>query len=435
MTSSLRSGRVLVIGAAGFIGSAVVAAFHRAGFETRCAVRDAKSFGTRFPQSDTRHLDLTSGAAREAGVWAELLDGMDAVVNAAGVLQPARSAEAWAVHRDAPDALYAACEKFGVRRIVHVSSLGIAESETTYARSKRAGEQVLMTRDLDWTILRPAFVIGETSYGGTSLLRALAVMPFATPVIGDGEMPVDTIHVDDLAGGIVELVKTGRGASSMLEPAGPDRRSFAELIAAYRNWFGLRPQRMLRIPIPLATLAARIGDVTRLHPVTSTMLALYRARITGDAAGFEAATDVPTRGLRDILAARPSATQDLWHARLYLWRPVIRFGLAFLWAMSGVAMLTADSATYEALFGLLKPGGPAAVGGVACAANLVIALALLLGWQLKRLAWLQAATIVCYSASLGIFGPDNSHGLLGALLGNLAVLFLVLVHRILEEER
>ena len=387
--------------------------------------------------ADARALDLTSPDAKSADRWAVLLEGIDAVVNVAGVLQPRRAAEAWAVHREAPDALFSACESKRVRRVVHVSAVGIQETETVYARSKRAGEASLMARDLDWTVLRPAVVVGEGSYGGSSLLRALAVMPFVTPVIGDGNTPMDVIHKDDLAAGIASLLRNGAGIRAVLEPAGSGRLSLAEVVAAYRSWFGLRPRPTLGVPDWLATVLARLGDATRMHPMTSTALAQFRARLTGDAAAFSEATGVEPIGLEAALSARPCESQDLWHARLYLLRPVIRFGLAFLWLVSGLVGMFSDPALYAPLLGPLAddPGGAMAIAVLAATIDLAIALALVLGWRPKFMAWVQFAAISGYTLGLGILAPAMWADLLGGLLKNIPILILVLVHRVLEEER
>ena len=146
---------VLVLGASGFIGSAVVRALTRAGLTARCVVRRAAPFRAKFPNADTRALDLAAPAAASAETWHSHVEGTAAVVNVAGVLQPARAGEAWAVHRDAPRALYEACAQAEVRRVVLVSAIGVEEGKTTFARSKRAGERSLETSGLDWTILRP----------------------------------------------------------------------------------------------------------------------------------------------------------------------------------------------------------------------------------------------------------------------------------------
>ena len=44
--------------------------------------------GFGFPGANTRALDLTTSPARDERCWAALLEGMDPVVNVAGVLQP-----------------------------------------------------------------------------------------------------------------------------------------------------------------------------------------------------------------------------------------------------------------------------------------------------------------------------------------------------------
>ena len=140
----------------------------------------------------------------------------------------------------------------------------------------------------------------------------MAVMPFFTPVIGDGRTPVDTIHVEDLAAGIVRLLQSGSGSRAVLLPAGPDRLTLEELLSAYRAWFGLRPRPLLRVPVPAIALVARTEDAMRLHPVNSTALAQFRTRLTGDAQAFTEITGIRPRGLRDMLAASPADTRDLW---------------------------------------------------------------------------------------------------------------------------
>ena len=430
-----RNVRVLVLGASGFVGSAVLAALLRAGMDARCVVRDQARFSRRFPDADARTLDLTAPAAREAGRWAEPLAGMDAVVNVAGVLQPRRTREAWAVHRDAPEALYLACEQAEVRRVIHVSAIGVVEADTAYAQSKRAGEEALTARDLDWTVLRPAVVVGDDSFGGTSLLRAIAVFPVVTPILGDGKTPMDLIHRDDLAAGIVALLRTGRGVRTVLEPAGPGRMAFAEVVAAYRNWFGLASRPFVVVPNGLARLVARIGDVTGMPPATSTALAQFHARLTGDAAAFETATGVRPRGLVEILAARPAGSQDLWHARLFLARPLVRMGLALFWAVSGLVGLLSDPAAYESVLEHLARGWGREIAVAASLTDLAIAAALIAGWRLKLMAWVQMVTIAGYTAVLGVLAPGMWADPYGSLVKNLPILILVLVHRILEEER
>lgn len=426
---------VLVLGASGFIGLSIVAALERAGHRARCVARDAERLRRRLPGREVHRLDLLAPAARQPAHWAPLLEGVHGVVNAAGVLQPAARSRAWAVHHLAPDALYEACERANVRRVIHISALGVQASQTTFARSKRAGEQCLMQRGLDWTVLRPAVVIGDDSYGGTSLLRALAAFPFVTPILGDRAIPISFIHKEDLARGIVRLIDDASALRQVLYPAGSETLTLLDALRKLQAWLALPPKRAVRIPLPVARAIARAGDLIRAHPITSTALAQVLSRLSADGTPFERSAGITARGLSATLAARAAGTQDLWHARLFLVRPLVRLVLALLWAASGLTGLLAERETFEALGAPLAAPWAAPAITVASIADLAIALALLLRWHPKPMAWVQGAVILAYTAALGALAPHLWSEPMAALIKNIPILALVLIHAILEEER
>jgi uncharacterized protein YbjT (DUF2867 family) len=59
--------------------------------------------------------------------------------------------------------LLKACAARGIRRIVHISAAGIHGAETTFARTKRETEALLLASDLDWIVLRPALVLAPAA--------------------------------------------------------------------------------------------------------------------------------------------------------------------------------------------------------------------------------------------------------------------------------
>jgi uncharacterized protein YbjT (DUF2867 family) len=423
--------RVLLLGANGFIGSAIAAALVADGMHVTAVVRDGEKLLRRLPGLEAIDADLTSANCAEPIWWQGVLSDVDAVVNAAGVLQPRGDTHVWAVHRDSPAALFQACQTAGVRRVIQISAVGVEEGQTLFARSKLAGDRKLMELDLDWTLLRPAIVVGEGSYGGTSLLRALAACPFVTPVLGDGATPLQVIHKDDLAKGIVRLLRGGGAVRQVLEPAGPQRLALETAIQTYRRWLGLPPRPVLHIGDGMAKWLARLGDGMKLDPINSTALAQFATRLTGDARGFEQAVGFRPRSLDAMLAARPAETQDLWHARLYLLRPAVRLALAAMWLVSGLVGLLADPAGYAHLIAPL----PAFLGKVMGVVDLAIAGALLAGWRLKLMANLQLVLVAGYTVGLTVLAPSLWAELTGGLLKNIPILALLAVHRVLEEER
>ena len=140
------------------------------------------------------------------------------------------------------------------------------------------------------------------------------------------------------------------------------------------------------------------------------------------------------RTLTAVLSGRPSGSQDLWHARLFLLRPLVRMALALLWVVSGLVGLFSNPAAYESVAAAL---GDAATP-VAIAFSLVdlaIAAALVRGWRLKLVADVQMALVLAYTLGLGLLAPALWSDPFGGLLKNVPILVLILVHRVLEEER
>ncbi|MEO8530842.1 MAG: NAD-dependent epimerase/dehydratase family protein, partial [Deltaproteobacteria bacterium] len=255
------SQRVLILGADGFIGRHLAFAFRREGWDvTACARRTNRLAQMGF---HVVKADLTDAEVHDTDFWRAHLAGGVHIVNAAGLLTGS-AAQFEAVHVKAPSALYRARED-GARAIL-ISAVGI-DADTAFSRWRRAGETCAL--DANVTVLRAGLVVGDTSYGGSSLLRALAAFPVRTPVIGDGKQPFNPVHVDDLAHILIDRI--GRPFGPVVEDiGGGEVFTQAELIQTYRRWLGLREQPMIHLPERLARGLGRIGDLLKLGPLSAT---------------------------------------------------------------------------------------------------------------------------------------------------------------------
>ena len=428
--------RLLLIGAGGFIGGHVAAALHAAGHTVRAAVRDPVGAGRRLAFCEVVAADLRRLTAPDD--WLPYLREVDAVVNAAGLLQ-ADAGTMEAVHHTAPAALFEACRRAGVTNVIHISAIGAdPQAGTVYADSKRRGEDALRATDLDWVVLRPSLVWSPAgSYGGTSALRGLAALPLAIPVMGRGDHSFTPITAEDLARSIVGLLEPGAPRRVTLAPCGPETVTMTELLRLLRRWLGLPPARILHVPMPLIRLLCRIGDLAGGGPVTTTSLRQLEHGAAADPSGFAEAIGFTPVGMDAALAQHPAQQQDLWHARLYFLEPVLRVSLVLLWLGSGIAGLLAAPAEIDAVIGPLglPPAATAVTAVAASVLDLLIAAALLLGWRPTMVGWVQLVLIGGYTVVLTIARPELWLAPLGPLLKNLPILAAVAAHMALARRR
>ncbi|MDH3918400.1 MAG: NAD(P)H-binding protein, partial [Rhodospirillales bacterium] len=179
--------RILVTGACGFIGGHITSALIAAGHRVVCCVRDPARARRMFPGQVALACDFNRDT--EAACWRPRLEDVDAVINCAGILQSRPGQSIAAIHGKAPKALFDACLAAGVRRVIQISALGAEpQAGTAYALSKHEADLHLLSLPLDGTVVQPSLAYTPAgSYGGTSLFRALAALPWLVPVVGRGD--------------------------------------------------------------------------------------------------------------------------------------------------------------------------------------------------------------------------------------------------------
>lgn len=387
------------------------------GHSILAAVRDPERFKRRFPGAEAIHADLNH--LTDPSHWIPLLSGADAVLNCAGALQSGRGQDLRAIHERAPIALFDASTRVGIRRIIQVSAISAnANAGTEYALTKLSAEHHLQRLPVDWVILRPSLVYGAGSYGGTSLMRALAALPFAMPTPGSGDQVFQPIHVDDLADAISRLFHDRRINRATIEPVGPERLTLREILIKLRRWLGLRPAGTVRMPMLFVRVAAGIGDWIGAGPLRTTSLKQMAYGNVGDVAAFIEATGIEPRSMDAALSAQPATGQDLWHARLFFLRPLLRLalGLFFIWT-GAAALLFAQRADSESLLLsiALPPSLVAAVLWGSAFVDIALGVWLLATRHPARVAGLMLALTSVYLIVLTIGIPALWLDPLGAL--------------------
>lgn len=238
---------VLMIGGTGFIGSAVArrlaAQGHVLCLPTRRRER-AKHLST-LPTVSVVEADV-----HNPEVLAALMRGKDVVISMVGILR-GNFARA---HAELPAKIATAAKAAGVRRIVHVSSLGAAaDAPSAYLRSKAAGEAALQDSGLDVTVLRPSVVFGA----GDSFLSLFAALQRCLPVLplAGAQAPMQPVWVEDVAQTVALCVQRPESVGRTYELGGPGVYTLRELVQ-YAGTVAGRRAFVIGLPAPLAWLQA-----------------------------------------------------------------------------------------------------------------------------------------------------------------------------------
>lgn len=412
--------QVLILGADGFIGRHLAFGLRARGWTVIAQARSPARL-TAMGFSALR-ADLADRVTHSPDFWAPHLPDRTALINATGLLTGTEAAFR-AVHYDAPRAVVQALQGPALL----ISAVGI-EAETPFARWRRETETLFR----DHCILRPGLVLGETSYGGSSLLRALAAMPFRVPVVGDGRQPFNPIHAADLAEVVAECLD--QPVPGIWDVGGPEVTTQGDLLASYRAWLGLPAVPPLHLPTRAALALGRMGDALQLGPLSATAVAQLQAGVIAEPEPLLARIKARPRPVSGFLAARPAGTQDLWQARLYLLKPVVCLTLAALWLASGVLGLATPATSFAPGLPLPEAIAVALARGFGLA-DLALGVALLRNWRPRSIALAQIALVLAYTCGLTLLAPALWLDPYGGLLKNLPVLALLMVHLVLVEER
>jgi len=169
--------RVLVLGAGGKTGRAVVARAVEEGHEVTAFVHTTGSYHVPGVQ-------VWAGDARDGTTIEAAVKGQDAVIDTVGGKTPYRRT---ILEASVARAVVAAMQRHGVRRLVVTSSLGVGDSKehtptsvrlvvATYLRGstadKAAMEAVVRDSGLDFVITRPAVLTDKPATGNTHVLTS-----------------------------------------------------------------------------------------------------------------------------------------------------------------------------------------------------------------------------------------------------------------------
>ncbi len=311
---------ILVLGGTGFVGRSVCEKLvERSGGAGGSIVVPTRHIAHARDLQMLPTLQPVQADVHDDAQLAQMVAGRDAVINLVAVLQ-GDERRFRHVHVDLPTRLARACQAAGVKRLVHVSALGVgANAPSHYLRSKAAGEAALAAAGLELTVLRPSVIFGAHD----KLLNMFAALQGLAPFVplAGADSRYQPVWVDDVAAAIVRCLDDPATIGQTYECTGPDVYTLRELVQAAGRWAG-HERPVFGLPGGLAQLQARVMEMLPGEPLMSRdNLASMRVPniATGTLPGLDAlgirATALSAIAPMYLGHGRGPARMDAWRAR------------------------------------------------------------------------------------------------------------------------
>ncbi|AWN23528.1 NADH(P)-binding protein [Deinococcus irradiatisoli] len=284
--------RVLVTGASGFVGKAVVGELLRRGHTVLAGSRE----GQALPGAAGIKLDVTRQDSVQAAVN-EVQPG--AVVHLVGIIAERGEQTFGRVHVEGTRNVLAALPAGA--RYLHMSALGAdPASQSRYSSTKGQAEQLVRASGAAYTIFQPSLIFGPGDDFFGRVLKNLVSQAPVVPQIGDGHFPFRPVSIEDVAAAFAGALARPETVGQTYALTGPVEYTFRELLNLELAALGKRKP-VVPVPLPLMNLAVPLMQLLPNPPITKDQYAMLLAGNTADPEAARRAFDLPMLNLEERL--------------------------------------------------------------------------------------------------------------------------------------
>ncbi|MBA2764985.1 MAG: NAD(P)H-binding protein [Thermoleophilaceae bacterium] len=241
---------ILLTGATGTVGRALLRRLTAAGEQVRCLVRDPRRLG-----AERVRVQIALGDLADPASFRHALRGVDRVVHLAASIRDQRHAPIEELNGVATLRLLRAAESAGVDRFIFFSAIGASlHAPARFFRAKALAEQAVLESSLDVLVFAPSLVYAADDPFMRMLTR-MSHLP-VIPVAGSGRAVYQPIWADDVAACVESALGSDMAtpARQRVELAGPELLSYAQIIRVVADAAG-RPRPLIRLPLGLVRRA------------------------------------------------------------------------------------------------------------------------------------------------------------------------------------
>jgi uncharacterized protein YbjT (DUF2867 family) len=240
---------ILLTGATGTVGSALLRRLVAGGEPVRCLVREPKRLGEQRVR-----VQIALGDLGDPSSFRNALRGVRTVIHLGASIrdQPRGSIEE--LNAVATMRLVRAAERSGVERFVFFTAIGAAlHSRTRFFRAKALAEQAVRRADLETTVFAPS-IIYTPGDPWLTLVERLSLLP-AMPISGSGRALFQPIWAEDAADCVAATLQDG-AVGRRYELAGPDALSYNAIVRTALRPLGRR-RALVHVPLPAVRASLR----------------------------------------------------------------------------------------------------------------------------------------------------------------------------------
>lgn len=235
---------ILLTGATGNLGSALLQRLTASGEQVRCLVRDPRGLG-----QDRVRVQIALGDLAEPASFRNALRGVDTVVHLAAAIRDQPRASIEELNGVATLRLLRAAERTDVERFVFASAIGASlHAPARFFRAKALAEEAVGDSPLRTVVFAPSIVYSPRD-PWIRLLQRMSLLP-AMPISGSGRARYQPIWADDAAAAMAAALSRNGQQRARYELAGPETLSYddmaRETLRALR-----RRRRLLHLPLPI----------------------------------------------------------------------------------------------------------------------------------------------------------------------------------------
>ena len=253
-----------ILGGSGFIGRNLVNSMVKKQFRCIIPTRQPFQAGYLKTQAPPGFIELIDFNSSNFDKIEEAISNSDVVINLIGILFENRKQKFAKIHSDIPDIISRLCEKYKVKKYIHVSAIGAnKDSKSAYQRSKFAGEQKSLMNFKNTVIIRPSVVEGTES-NFSNLFAKLSFFPII-PIVNKS-YNFQPILVTDVADAIVKAIQIKNNEGKIYEIGGPKVISFGNMVKSIMKTIG-KKRFVVEMPMTIAKIQSSILSLLPIPPV------------------------------------------------------------------------------------------------------------------------------------------------------------------------